>query len=302
VVQLKTEVAMISVIIPVYNEEKVIAKILHDLKSVMDNNFKGYEIIIVNDGSTDRTAEILGKEKGGVVSVLTHPENIGYGKSLLDGIIAAKNECVAIIDADGSYSVQDIRSLYQYYPRYDMVVGAREGKEYRRGLFKRPARILFQYLVEYAAGRKVQDVNSGLRIFKKSIVLQFEDSLCSGFSFTTTLTLIFLLNKYYVKYFPISYMHREGKSKIRHFRDTLRSGQIIVGAILYYNPVKLFLLIATFSASFGVVLGALNHLFFQRNMILITAAICVANFIPIFCIGLISDQLKKIYNLYKHSK
>lgn len=288
---------MISVIIPVYNEEKAIFPILRDLKMVMDNNFKGYEIIIVNDGSTDKTAQILDNEKGGVISVLTHPENIGYGKSLLDGIMAAKNECVAIIDADGSYPPEYIKDLYRFYPQYDMVVGARQGKEYKKGIFKRPARVLFQHLVEYASGRKVEDVNSGLRIFKKKIVLQFTNSLCSGFSFTTTLTLIFLLNHYYVKYLPVSYIKREGKSKVRHFRDTLRAAQIIVGTILYYNPVKLFILIASFNAMLGLIIGILNHLFIKVGFLSISAAIGIASFVPIFCVGLIAEQLKKIYNL-----
>lgn len=293
---------MISVVIPVYNEEKAIAKMLIDVSQVMKDNFKDYEIIIVNDGSTDRTPEIIEKEKKGAMSIVTHPENMGYGKSLLDGIEAAKYGCVAIIDADGSYSPENIKSLYEYYPQYDMVVGVRQGREYKKGLFKKPARALFQYLVEYASGRKVEDVNSGLRIFKKDILLRFKDSLCNGFSFTTTSTLIFLLNHYYVKYLPVPYSKREGQSKVRYLRDTLRAGQIIIEVILYYNPVKLFLLIATWNAIFGIVVGVINYFFLKINFLSICTAICVANFIPIFCIGLIADQLKKIYNINKWQK
>lgn len=289
---------MVSVIVPAYNEEKAIADILRNISKAMKDNFEQYEIIVINDGSTDRTAEIIEKEKHGAISVITHPENAGYGKSLLDGIVAAKYDCIAIIDADGSYSPEDIKRLYEYYPQYDMVVGSRQGKEYKRGFFKRPARVLFQYLVEYAAGRKVEDVNSGLRIFKRDIILKFKDSLCVGFSFTTTCTLVFLLNHYYAKYIPVSYLKREGRSKVRYWRDTLRAGQIIVEAILYYNPLKLFLLLAACNMFFGIIVGTINHFFLKIDLLLIVAAICIANFIPIFCIGLVSDQLKKAYGRF----
>jgi hypothetical protein len=183
-----------------------------------------------------------------------------------------------------------------------MIVGARQGKEYSKGIFKRPARLLFEFLVKYASGRDVPDVNSGLRIFKKSIVMNFQDSLCTGFSFTTTLTLIFLLNQYCVKYVPIEYFKREGKSKVRHFKDTLRAGQIIIEAILYYNPIKLFLLIAFLNLIFGVVLGVVNHFLFKFEFLTRTAAICLGGFIPTFAVGLIADQLKKIYKLSKGNK
>ena len=293
---------MISVVIPVYNEEKSIARVLSDVAKSMKESFKEHEIIVINDGSTDKTAEVLEKEKGIGLVILTHPENIGYGKSLLDGILAARYGCIAIMDGDGSYSPEHIKRLYEYYPKYDMVVGARQGKEYKKGLLKKPARALFQYLTEYASGRKVPDVNSGLRIFKKDMVLKFKDSLCSGFSFTTTITLIFLLNHYYVKYIPIPYTKRTGKSKVRHFRDTLRTGQIIVESILYYNPVKLFLLLASGNAILGIIIGVINQLLLKLDFISIASAICIASFIPVFCIGLIADQLRKIYHIGRWQK
>jgi glycosyltransferase involved in cell wall biosynthesis len=264
--------------------------------------FSESEIIVVNDGSTDKSLDKVKECALKNCSIIDHVENLGYGKSLYDGIVAAKYDCIAIIDGDGSYPAEYIKELHKYYPQYDMIVGARKGSEYRKGLFKRPARVLFQYLVEYASGRKVPDVNSGLRIFKKDIVKRFEDSLCPGFSFTTTLTLIFLLNHFYVKYVPIDYLKRGGKSKVRHFRDTLRAGQIIVESILYYNPTKLFLLLATCNSLFGLILGILNHSIFKVEFIAVASAICVASFVPLFVIGLIADQLKKIYKLNKSGR
>lgn len=280
---------MISVIVPVFNEEKIIRKVLDDLECELIK-FGKHEIIVVDDGSIDNTFGVISEIKNPNLVVLRHVENLGYGKSLIDGISQAKNECILIIDGDGSYPIDGIKDLYSHYPQYDMIVGARTGDEYRKGFLKRPARQLFAYLVRYACGRKVPDVNSGLRIFKRDIVLKFKPLLCTGFSFTTTLTLLFLLNHYFVKYVPIDYMKRDGSSKVNHVKDTLRAGQIVIQAIVRYNPIKLFLLLAFCNLSFGIVLGILNSLFFGSSFLAITAGICIASCVPIFALGLAIDR------------
>jgi polyisoprenyl-phosphate glycosyltransferase len=156
---------------------------------------------------------------------------------------------------------------------------------------------MFNFLVEYASGRKVPDVNSGLRLFKKSLVLQYRDSLCTGFSFTTTITLLFLCNHHLVKYINVGYQKRIGKSKVDHLRDTLRAGQIIVKAFLYYNPIKLFLLIGMINAGCGLALAGLNALFMRSTLMDVLSACAVASFFPIFCLGLIADQQMRIYQI-----
>jgi len=293
---------MISVIVPVYNEEGAVINTLKGIDQVLKEFCSVYEIIVVNDGSSDGTLKLINSFKADSYKIIDHPENLGYGKSLFDGILEARYDCIVIIDGDGSYPASRIKDLYSYYPKYDMVVGSRSGREYRRGIFKKPARMLFEQLSQYATGRKIPDVNSGLRIFKKNLVMKFQDSLCTGFSFTTTITLLFMLNHYYVKYIPIEYMKRQGKSKVRHFKDTLRAAQIIIQAILYYNPIKLFLLLASYNSILGLFIGILNHFTYKSAMVSAISALCVASFIPLFCVGLIADQLKKIYNLSKEQK
>lgn len=155
---------MISVIVPAYNEENAVLQTLTEISEALEG-FVEYEIIVVNDGSTDQTFDILKKSDIKNLSVINHVENLGYGKSLFDGIVQSKHECIAIIDGDASYSAKDIKRLYEYYPQYDMIVGARKGREYRKGIFKRVARMVFNFLAEYASGRKIPDINSGLRIF-----------------------------------------------------------------------------------------------------------------------------------------
>lgn len=293
---------MISVIVPVFNEEKAVEKTLRELQAALDRDFKEYEIIAVDDGSSDRTAEMIQGLGVKNMVLIRHMENLGYGKALIDGITSARYNYVGIIDGDGSYDPNDITKLYSFSDQYDMVVGARQGDEYRRGVWKRPARKLFKMIAEYASGRKIPDVNSGLRLFKKDIVLEFRDSLCMGFSFTTTLTLLFMLNHYFVKYIPIGYAKREGRTKVNHIRDTLRVGQIIIEAVLHYNPIKLFILIASANLVFGVALAIVNFIFFDNSLFLtLVSAISIASFIPIFCCGLITDQLKRLYNINRRS-
>ncbi len=289
---------MISIIIPVYNEEKAITKTFNNLVE-LSGQINDLELIFVNDGSTDNSFDIIKSFSYPHLKIINHPENLGYGKSIQDGIFMAKYDCIGIIDADNSYPIDKIPDLFKFYPEYDMIVGARTGMEYKKGLIKGPARFLFNYLVQYATGRKVPDVNSGLRLFKKSLVLKYKDSLCPGFSFTSTLTLIFYLNYYFVKYINIDYYKRDGKSKVNHIVDTLRSGQIIIQSILYHNPIKLFLLIANINLIIGLILLFINYCMLSSFLLLILSSLLISMYFPIFCIGLLADQMKVFTNLIR---
>lgn len=228
----------ISVVIPAYNEANGIANVIKRVKAFMDKEKIEHEIIVVNDCSTDNTASAA---SGLGATIISHPVNRGYGASLTTGLKKAKFDNVLIMDADESYPVDDIGRLLPYVDDFDMVVGARQGKYYHGSLMKRLSRMVFYMLLGYVTGEKVPDANSGLRIFKKDVVMRFEDDFCSGFSFTTTITIILLSNKYTIKFVPINYMSRTGKSKVRHLRDTARTIQILLHTIAYYNPIKTFL-------------------------------------------------------------
>jgi glycosyltransferase involved in cell wall biosynthesis len=242
----------VSVVIPAFNEERGIASVLEHLKATLASTYPVHEIIVVDDGSEDRTAEVA--EAAGA-RVLRQPQNMGYGASLKKGIAAAGHGVVVITDADGTYDVSAIPELVANVEQYHMVVGARQGAKYHGSWSKSIARRLFRFLVEYAAGRSIPDINSGLRAMRRDVTVRFLEIASDGFSFTTTMTLAFMLNGYYVKYIPVKYFDRQGASKVSHFRDTLRAAQIIVQSILYYNPVKLFLLPVVFLLALAALLG-----------------------------------------------
>ncbi|MBI3572137.1 glycosyltransferase family 2 protein [Candidatus Kaiserbacteria bacterium] len=235
-----------SIILPAYNEAAAIGAVLVDLQQ----EFSKEEIIVVDDCSTDGTAAVAARYP---VTLLRNVQNFGYGYSLKRGIKSAVHEHVIILDADGSYPVAALAPLVAEYEKgFDMVVGTRQGSFYHGPLLKRMARACFRALSEFATGRTIPDINSGCRIFRKDLALRFFHTLSTGFSFTTTITLAFLLNAYAVRYLPIEYHKRTGNSKVRYLRDTLRSAQIITEAIIFYNPLKMFLLCAAIIFCAGI--------------------------------------------------
>jgi polyisoprenyl-phosphate glycosyltransferase len=163
---------------------------------------------------------------------------------LKTGIQYARNELILITDADGTYPVEPIPALLALADRYHMVVAQRTGATYYGSFVKRMGRHVFRWLAEYATGHKIADINSGLRVLRRSEILPFFPSISTGFSFTTTTTLVYLLNEMLVKHVPIDYQQRVGSSKVRYFTDTIRALQIVLEAILRYNPIKVFLLVA----------------------------------------------------------
>lgn len=280
---------MISIVIPAYNEEEAIGQVIYNIKSAMKKTKYKYEIIVVDDGSTDRTVEIAKKLK---VSVYSHPYNIGYGGALKTGIKNAKGDYILIIDSDGTYPTNEIPKLLKYTDKYDMVVGARIGKDVKIPLFRRPAKFVLSKLANYLTNTKIPDLNSGLRIFKRDVVFKFFNILPSGFSFPTTITLAYLSNGYFIKFVPISYYERRGRSKIKPFRDTFNFVLLIIKTVTYFNPLKVFLptgIVLFLSALFLFIYSVFYlHKIMDISVIILTvAAIQVAFF------GLLADMLSR---------
>lgn len=230
----------ISVVIPAYNEERALRRVVGEIRQVLEQAGVTHEVVIVVDGATDGTLAIAREVADQVVE---HPVNLGYGRSLKSGIDAAKYDLMLITDSDGTYPPKRIPDLLRYADRFDMVVGARTGQVYHGSGAKRIGRIVFRWLSEFATGQTIPDINSGMRVFRRGQILPFFPIISSGFSFTTTSTLVYLLNGLLIRYVPIEYHRREGVSKIDPVRDALRALQIILEAILRCNPIKAFLLL-----------------------------------------------------------
>jgi glycosyltransferase involved in cell wall biosynthesis len=233
----------LSVVVPVYNEEKSIKTVAESLNQTLEKLNLHYEIIIVNDGSTDNTAEELQALASRFLNliIMTHEENLGYGAALKTGISQSSFDRIMIIDADQTYAVEEIPKLLESATSYDMLVGSRTGPQAAIPFIRRPAKFFMKWLSEFLTNRKIPDLNSGFRIFKKDIVKRFYHMFPDGFSFTSTLTIIALNRGYTLKYIPVNYLKREGRSKIKPIRDTLNFLQLICRTVLYVNPLRVFL-------------------------------------------------------------
>lgn len=282
----------LSVVIPALNEAAAIEPTVRAVQAMFAAaGLDAAEIVVVDDGSSDRTGELAAAAGA---TVVRHPHNIGYGRSLKDGIRAARYDTVVITDADGTYPIERIPDMLQAYAvGHDMVVGARTGEHYRGNVVKAPLRRILKFLVEYTAGRHIPDINSGLRMFDRRTVLPYFSHLCDTFSFTTSLTLAYMMTGRFVHYMPIAYHERIGSSKVRLFRESLRTLQYIVQAIIYYNPIKIFVLLsavclvlALVSTTLGVLLQIKSAFFLAVGSILVS--------IIVFSLGLLADLLRQI--------
>ena len=277
---------MISVVIPVHNEEKAIETVLGELIDALER--QAYEIIVVDDGSIDNTAKIVQKKKS--VKLIRHTQNKGYGAAIKTGIKNAANDLILIIDGDGSYPVKDVPKLLEDADQYDMVVGARTGKEVKIQLYRRPAKWFLSKLANYLAETKIPDLNAGMRIFRKKDVEKFLNILPSKFSFTTTLTLAYHTTELSVKYVPINYYKRAGKSKIKPFRDGFNFIMLIVRTITYFNPLKVFLPISIIIFAIGLVILLYEGV--HRNVADLPVMLILAAF-QIGFLGLLADLITR---------
>jgi glycosyltransferase involved in cell wall biosynthesis len=296
----KSSVA-VSIVIPAYNEEASIAEQIKNVKQVMDASEFNYEIIVVDDSSTDKTS-IMAEKTG--ARVFHHLNNRGYGASLKTGIYESKNEIIVITDADGTYPSNKIPEMIRLLENSDMVVGERSGKHAKIPFIRKPAKWFLGKFAQFVTEKKIKDLNSGLRAFRKSFVNQYSTLLSDRFSFTTTLTVASLCDDFKITYIPIDYFKRKGKSKIVPW-DFVNFMVLVLRLSVFFNPLKvfipifnLFFIIGILKLAFDIVI-AINKVqetgipLYEVPIVSASALILIlSSFIMLF-IGMISESLSK---------
>ena len=279
----------LSIIIPVFNEEKAVREVIASLKIELEKMDIVYEIIAINDGSTDNSRNVLSEIEN--IKLINHPYNKGYGAALKTGIKNSAFDFVCIIDADNTYPVIEIPNMYKFVGEYDMVVGARIGQNVDIPFQKKYAKVVITKLANYLVGSKIPDLNSGLRIFRKEAALINLNILPSGFSFTTTITCAMMTSDYFVKFHNIDYFTRTGVSKIRpfHFFEFIL---LVTRLTVYFKPLKIFLPVAAFLFIIGFIRALYTVLrdswkIHELSLILLTFGLMV------FLIGLVADMFVK---------
>jgi len=278
--------AGVSVVIPAFNEVKAIGPQIEKVRQVMEAGGWPFEIIVVDDGSNDGTAEAV---RGHAVRLVQFPYNRGYGAALKAGIASAEHEWIVITDADGTYPAEAIPGMLERAGEYDMVVGART-KGVNIPAMRRPAKWFLGKLAGFLAEQPIPDLNSGLRVMRKSLVQKFEHLLPSGFSFTTTIMLALLCNNFRIYYQPIDYLRRVGSSKIRP-KHAYQFLMLILRTVVYFNPLRVFLPLgaAFFLPGLAKLVYDLANLHVSQS-----AIIAILGGIILWAIGMLADQVSKI--------
>ncbi len=273
----------VSVVIPAFNEEGGIAATVDSVHAVLSGTGRRFEILVVDDGSTDGTAAIAATKP---CRLLRQPANRGYGATLKAGIAAARSDLIVITDADGTYPAEEIPRLLDQAAGHDMVVGARTGESVETPLVRRPAKWFLGRLASFLAETKIPDLNSGLRVLHRAQVRRYARILPSGFSFTTTITLAILCNEGRVAWVPINYRKRVGTSKIRPV-DAWHFLLLILRAVVLFNPLRVFLPLGALLFLAGMAKFAYD--IFQNNLSE-SAVMGILGAILIWAFGLLADQ------------
>lgn len=277
----------VSIVIPAFNEELGIGPVIEELWGISRQGGGGAisEIIVVDDGSKDRTAEIAAAAGA---RVLRHRSNRGYGAALKTGITAAKNDLIVMIDADGTYPCKYIPEMLKALENSDMVVAARIGQNVKIPLVRKPAKWALNRLANYMTNSKIPDLNSGLRALRRDIAMQYFSILPNQFSWTTTITLAMHCDKYAVTYIPIDYRQRKGRSKIVPW-DAGSFAILVLRTAMLFKPLRVFMPVVILCLLYGIVKMSIDMT--RDPNISASALLAFVSALIVLLIGMLGDAL-----------
>ncbi len=281
----------ISVILPCYNERDHVVAEIDRIRAALDASDYTYEIIVVDDCSTDGSNEVLRHVPG--IRLITLPRNGGSGTARRIGTRAARGEVVVWTDADMTYPNDQIPQLVKELRGYDQIVGARTSEQGTIKALRVPAKWSIRKLACYLTQTDIPDLNSGLRAFRRDVADQYLHLLPAGFSCVTTMTMTFLNNGYSVRYIDIPYAKRAGKSKFHPIKDTRRYALQVIRMMLSYEPLRVFMPVGIALGTIGFVKLIYDVIFSDVKVAGNTLLIFFAAF-QVIAIGLLADLMVRL--------
>jgi glycosyltransferase involved in cell wall biosynthesis len=279
------------VVIPALNEVDGVGPTIDRVRRVLTRTPYSFEVVVVDDGSTDGTGEVAGRHGA---RVIRHKKNRGYGAALKEGILNSNSEYVIITDADGTYPPEVIPALLAGISDSDMVVGARARRDPSIARIRRAPKLFLALLASYLAGQWIPDLNSGLRIIRRSKLLEFLHILPSGFSFTTTITLALMCTRHFVSYESIVCAPRVGSSKLKA-KEFSAFILLVLRTVVLFNPLKVFLPLGGLMFTIGCF--KLIHDIYLWNLSE-TAVMAFLAAVIVWSVGLLADMISRL-QLYR---
>jgi glycosyltransferase involved in cell wall biosynthesis len=290
----QNEAPEVSVVLPVYQEREAIRTIITRAVQVLRQIGLTFEVIAVDDGSTDGTCEVLQELSGEFpryLRIIRHPYNKGNGAAIKSGIRAARGEVIACMDADGQHDPHDLLRMLPYMAEYDLVIGART-QSYQGVWYRNLANRLYNALASWLTQFPIEDLTSGYRVFRASIVKQYVHLFPARFSYPTTSTLAFIKGGHNVKYVPITVRPRQGgKSKIKLVSDGWRFIIIIFKIIVIFEPLRVFLPTALILFLLAVASTAYSMWSLGRLHIPNSGVVLFVVSVLVVLLGLIAEQI-----------
>ncbi len=276
-----------TVVLPCYNEAEHVEAELDRISAALDASGLRYEILAIDDASTDGTLDVLRavEPRMPVLRVLPFRRNGGSGTARRIGTQSSRGEIVVWTDADMSYPnerIPELVRMLQRDPSVDQVVGARTTEEGTHKWLRAPAKWFIRKVAERLTNQKIPDLNSGLRAFRRQVALPYLRLLPAGFSCVTTITLSFMHNQHAVAYVPITYAKRAGVSKFHFTRDAYRYVLQVLRMVMYFDPLKVLMPPALWLLAIGLVKGVVDmvrHPFYfpASTVLLVLSALIIAS-------------------------
>lgn len=288
--------ADVSIVIPAYNEEKAIGTTLDAVRAAVAASPRVYEIVVVNDGSRDRTGEEAASRG---VRVVTHRRNRGYGASLKSGVLAARGDVVLFYDADNQFEASDIERMVDELSDHDAALGARTSKSHAP-FSRRGGKKLLGWLANYLARTRIPDLNCGLRAIRRDVLLDYLHLLPNGFSASTTTTLVLLKEGHDVRFVPVTVKKRIGTSTVKPIKDGIDTALLIVRLTTLLDPFRVFGPVSGVMFVFGVLWGA-HYIRLGRGLSTASLFMLVSAII-IFFFGLLADQVASMRRERRYSE